>query len=334
MKVLCCPDKLKGVLPAAEAARALSEGAGRVPGIAPEELPLADGGEGTAEALALALGGEWRSAWVSDALGRSVEARFVLLPGRRAVIESAEAIGLWRLEREERDPIRATSAGLGELLVAAAEAGASEILVTLGGSATVDGGEGMRQALAGRSLDGVRLRAAYDVANPLLGVRGAARVFGPQKGASSEQVKKLERRLAAMKELRPFEDLPGAGAAGGLGAALAALGAELVPGIDLVLEAVAFRTRLAGTAVAITGEGSVDPTSSAGKVPGGVAAACAETGVPCVVFGGRVREGTEALYALGATAILSLSGRREHARDDLVALGEALGRLVAAFGPR
>ena len=334
MNVLCCPDKLKGVLSAAEAARALAEGAGRVPGIETEELPLADGGEGTGAALAAVLGGEWRFARVSDPLGRPVEARFALLPGARAVVESAEAIGLWRLERGERDPLRATSAGLGELLAAAVEAGATEILVTLGGSATVDGGAGMRAALAGRSLDSVRLRAACDVTNPLLGERGAARVFGPQKGATRDQVEELERRLAAMEELRPYAELPGAGAAGGLGAALAALGAKLVPGIELVLEAVGFLERLAGADLVVTGEGTVDETSAAGKVPGGVATACAAADVPCVVFGGRVRGGAEALYALGASAVFPLSGRRERAQRDLVDLGEALGRLVTALARR
>jgi glycerate kinase len=331
VRVLCCPDKLKGVLSAPEATAALAEGVSRA-GHDAVELPLADGGEGTGEAIAAAQGGSWHTARVSDALGRRVEARFLLLPGGRAVVESAQAVGLWRLAPSELDPIGASSAGLGELLLAAVDAGATEILVTLGGSATVDGGEGMRRALSVRGLDGVRLRAACDVTNPLLGPRGAARVFGPQKGASREQVVELEGRLAGMKEIAPYAELPGAGAAGGLGAAMAALGAELVSGIDLVLEAAGFRDRLAGCALAITGEGQVDEGSASGKVPAGVAAGCAAAGVPCVVFGGRVRGGTSALYALGATAIFALSGRREHARQDLEVLGEALARLVAAVG--
>ena len=330
MKVVCCPDSLKGVLPAHDAAAALARGLRRVGSIEPVRLPLADGGEGTAEALAAALGGEWRTARVRDALGRSVDARFLLLPGRRGVVESAEAIGLWRLDSAERDPMRASSEGLGELLLAAVDAGATELLVTLGGSATVDGGEGLRRALLGRSLRGAQLRAACDVTNPLLGKRGAARVFGPQKGATPAQVEALEERLAAMDELKPFATCPGAGAAGGLGAALAALGAELLSGIDLVLDAVDFDTRIRGAALVITGEGAVDATSSSGKVPGGVASACARGGVPCVVFGGQVRDGVHELYALGATAVLPLGGRRDRARSDLERLGEALGRLLSA----
>ncbi len=333
MKVVCCPDSLKGVLPAAGAAAALAEGFRRVPGVEPDELPLGDGGEGTVDALAAALGGEWRTAAVADALGRPVEARFLLLPAGRCVVESAQAIGLWRLRPEERNPMRASSFGLGQLLLAALEAGAREILVTLGGSATVDGGEGLRAALAGRGLGDVRLRAACDVRNPLLGERGAARVFGPQKGATPEQVEQLEQRLAAMDRLQPYADLPGAGAAGGLGAALAALGAELVSGIELVLEAVGFEQRIAGAALAVTGEGRVDATSAEGKTPGGVASACAAADVPCVVFGGLVEAGAAALYGLGASAIFPLSGRAERARDDLCELGEALGRLLVALSP-
>jgi glycerate 2-kinase len=331
MRIVCAPDTLKGVLSATDAAAALAGGVRRVDGLVAEELPLGDGGEGTGQALAAALGGEWRAVTVVDALGRPVEARFLLLPDGRAVVESAEAIGLGRLSRDELDPVRASSEGLGELLLAAADAGAREIVVTLGGSATVDGGEGLRRALAGRSLDRVALRAACDVTNPLLGRRGAARVFGPQKGATPAQVEELERRLAGMEELRPFAELPGAGAAGGLGAALAALGAELVPGIELVLEAVRFGERIEGAALVVTGEGRVDETSAAGKVAGGVASACAAAGVQCVVFGGRVRGGREALYKLGATAVFPLSGRRERAARDLADLGESLGRLVSGL---
>lgn len=331
MKILCCPDSLKGVLTAREAAQALATGVGRS-GITADELPLADGGEGTADALHAALGGEWRVVEVRDPLGRLVDARFLVLPGGHTVVESAEAIGLTRLAPSERDPLVATSAGLGQLLRAAADAGATEILVTLGGSATVDGGAGMRAELGDRGLPGVRLRAAYDVRNPLLGKRGAARVFGPQKGATPAQVEELERRLAAMEELAHVRELPGAGAAGGLGAALAALGAELVPGSQLVLETLGLRQRLTGMRLAITGEGRVDESSAEGKAPAGVAAACAAAGVPCVVFGGVVSGGAAALYELGASAVLRLSGEPSRAREDLIELGEALGRLTLALG--
>ena len=282
------------------------------------------------DALHGVLGGTWHAAEVSDPLGRRVEARLLLLPDGRAVVESAEAIGLWRLEAAERDPIAATSRGLGELLLAAAAAGARELLVTLGGSATVDGGAGVREVVRELPLP---TTVACDVRNPLLGERGAARVFGPQKGASPAQVEELEARLAAMEELAAVADQPGAGAAGGLGAALAALGARLVPGIELVLEAVGFGERLASGDLAVTGEGTVDRSSAEGKVPAGVAAACAALGVPCVVFGGVVEpDASGPLHEVGATAVLSLSGRPERAHGDLVDLGEALGRLAKAFG--
>ena len=325
---ICCPDKLKGVLSAAEAARALAAGFRRG-GVEADELPLADGGEGTADALYAALGGEWRQARVSDPLGREVEARFLLLPDGQAVVESADAIGLWRLGAHELDPMRATSRGLGELILAAWDAGASGVLVALGGSATVDGGEGMREVLDGLP---VPVTVACDVRNPLLGERGAARVFGPQKGASPAEVEELERRLAAIPQLAAVADLPGAGAAGGLGAALAALGAKLVPGVRLVLEAVGFEARVRGAVLAVTGEGAVDRSSAEGKTPAGVAAACRRAGVPCAVFGGRVESGSaRELYAAGATAVFSLSGAPERARDDLAELGEALARLLQAL---
>ena len=318
-KVVCAPDTLKEVLPAREAAAALASGFARV-GVAAEELPLADGGEGTADALHAALGGEWRAARVSDPLGREVEARFLLLPDGRAVVESAEAVGLRRLAQNERDPIHATSRGLGELIAAAVAAGATHVLVGLGGSATVDGGAGLREALPELP---VPVEAACDVRNPLLGERGAARAFGPQKGASRADVEELERRLAGMAELRAVADLPGAGSAGGLGAGLAALGARLVPGAELVLEAVGFRERIRGAALVVTGEGVVDESSAEGKTAGAVLSVCREEGVRCAVFGGRVE------FELEGAEMHSLSGDPERAREDLVALGEELGSSLA-----
>jgi len=302
------------VLSAREAARALAQGFARA-GVAADEVPLADGGDGTADVLHAALGGEWLEAEVSDPLGRPVSARFLLLPDGRAVIEAAEAIGLARLGAGELDPLAASSRGLGELILAAAPH-ARELLVALGGSATVDGGAGLREVLGELP---VTTRVACDVASPLLGDRGAARAFGPQKGASPEQVEELERRLAAMAELRPAADLPGAGAAGGLGAALAVLGAELMPGAELVLETVGFRKRIRGAAVVVTGEGVVDRTSGEGKAPGVALRACREEGVRCVVFGGRVLEG------LPGAEMRTLSGDPGRAADDLAALGEAVG---------
>lgn len=280
-------------------------------------MPVADGGEGTAEALHAVLGGDWFEAVVSDPLGRRVNARFLRLPDGRVVVESAEAIGLALLRPEERDPLRASSRGLGELVSAAVAAGAHELLVGLGGSATVDGGAGLREVLTSLSVE---TRVACDVSNPLLGERGAARAFGPQKGATPDQVEELERRLAGMEELRPFAALPGAGSAGGLGAAFASLGAELVPGAELVLAALLFRERIRGAALVVTGEGIVDRTTAEGKAPGVVLRLCREGGVRCVVFGGRVDE------PLPGAEMRALSGDPARARDDLGALGEELGR--------
>jgi glycerate 2-kinase len=313
-RALACPASLKGVLTAAAAAAALAEGLRRR-GVEAVELPVADGGEGTAEVLAAALGGEWRTATVSDPLGRPVQARYLLLPGRSAVVESAEAIGLSLLRREELDPLRASSRGLGELIRVALGERLSSLLVCLGGSATVDGGAGLREVID--SLP-VETMVACDVRNPLLGDRGAAQAFGPQKGATPAVVEELERRLAAIEELRPFRDIPGAGAAGGLGAAFAALGAELVPGAELVLELIGFRERVRDAALAVTGEGTVDRTSAEGKAPGAVVRVCRAEGVRCVLFGGRVEVPLE-----GAENV-PLSGDPARTREDLVDLGERL----------
>ena len=316
LKVVACPANLKGVLSATAAAAALAEGLRRG-GVEADELPVADGGEGTAGVLAAALGGEWREASVSDALGRAVRACYLLLPGRTAVVESAEAIGLGRLRTEELDPLRASSKGLGELIKVALGERPTSLLVCLGGSATVDGGAGMREVVDSLPVETV---VACDVSSPLLGERGAARAFGPQKGATPEAVEELENRIAAIKELAPVVDLPGAGAAGGCGAALAALGAELVPGAKLVLDLLRFRERLEGIALAVTGEGQVDRTTAEGKAPFAVLQSCRAEGVRCVVFGGRIEEPLE-----GAENI-ELSGDPARAREDLVELGEQLAK--------
>jgi glycerate kinase len=296
----------------------LAAGLRRVDGLSVGECPVADGGEGTADVLQRAHGGEWRTAVVSDPLGRPVAARWLLLPDRTAVVESAEAIGLGRLAEHERDPLVATSRGLGELMLATLAARPRGLLVCLGGSATVDGGAGLR-SVVGRWLQEIPIRVACDVRNPLLGERGAARVFGPQKGAAPDEVEELERRLAGMTELAAVATLPGAGAAGGLGAALAALGATLVPGGELVLDLVGFHEAAAGCGLVVTGEGTVDASSAEGKSTGAVAAACRALGIRCVAFGGRVEQ------PLPGTETRALSGRADQAAEDLVELGETLG---------
>jgi glycerate 2-kinase len=308
VRVLACPASLKGVLTAVEAAAALARGARRVAGVEVVELPVADGGEGTLEVLALARGGMWREVDVHDAFGRPRRARWLELDGGCAVVEAAEAIPF---DPRRLDPFAASSRGFGELVRAVGQPRA--LVVCLGGTANVDGGTGL--------LDVVRelpapTRVACDVRSPLA---DAARVFGPQKGASSAaDVEALEGRLLALTELAPYASLPGAGAAGGLGAALASLGAELVAGAELVLEEIGFDPR--GFDLVVTGEGLVDRTTGEGKAPGEVARRCAEAGVRCVVFGGRVTAPVD-----GAET-MELSGDPARAADDLAALGERLAR--------
>jgi glycerate kinase len=315
VSALACPASLKGVLGAVEAARWLATGL-RAAGIEARECPLADGGEGTAEVLSLALGGHWFGTAVPDQLGRLVTARYLMLPDGTAVVESAEAIGLAGLSADELDPWQASSRSLGELVADALERGPRSLLVCLGGVATVDGGAGMREVL--HSL-AVPTRVACDVRNPLLGSRGAARAFGPQKGATAEMVEALEARFASMEELAPFAGLPGAGAAGGLGAAFAALGAELVPGAELVLDLVGFRERLRGVDFAVTGEGTVDRSTFEGKAPGEALRVCREEGVRCELFGGVVAQ------APVGVSLHELSGDSARAAADLVELGRSFG---------
>jgi glycerate 2-kinase len=314
VSALASPASLKGVLTPTEAAAHLASGLRRV--ISAVEAPVADGGEGTAEVLHATLGGEWHTAPATDALGRPVEARWLRLPDGTAVVDSAEAVGLARLAPDELDPLRARSDGLGELLLAVLEERPSALVVGVGGTATVDGGVGLR-AVVGRRLHGITVRVACDVRNPLLGPRGAARVFGPQKGADAAAVARLEARLASLDELAAVRELPGAGAGGGLGAAFAALGAELCDGARLVLDAIGFDRLARGADLVVTGEGTVDATTFEGKAPGAVAERCARLGVRCELFGGLVRDGIDAH---------ALSGDPSRAAADLQALGERLGR--------
>jgi glycerate kinase len=303
VRALACPASLKGVLPARVAASALAEGLRSWADV--DELPVADGGEGTLDVLHAALGGEWRETAVPDAFGRPRRARWLALPSGAAAVEAAEVIPLDPLRL---DPFAASSRGLGELL--AAVGSPRELLVCLGGTANVDGGAGLRDVLDRLPAP---TRVACDVVVTLL---DAARVFAPQKGASAKDVAELERRLSDDTALAPFAELPGAGAAGGLGAALASLGAELMPGAPFVLDLVGFDP--AGYDLVVTGEGTVDVTTARGKVPGEIARRCAALGVRCVVFGGRIVE------ALPEVEIVALSGDPSRAREDLAFLGRIL----------
>lgn len=328
MRVVIAPDKFAGTLTAAEAAQAVARGwRRRRPDDELVLVPMADGGEGTLAVVAAAVpGAEQVTVEVADARGRPVEAAWLRLPDGRALVEAAQACGLSRLAPHERDPLTATSFGVGQLLAAAAAAGATEIVVGLGGSATVDGGAGMATALghrllradgngvkvggqhlgdivkivAGPSL-GVPVTVAVDVTNPLLGPEGAAAVFGPQKGAGPDDVVLLERGLATFADVverdlpgGPWRDLPGAGAAGGLGFALAAfVGARLAGGAAAVADLVGLDAALQGAGAVVTGEGSLDAQSDAGKAPTFVAARARAHGARAFAVAGRVQPGAD-----------------------------------------
>jgi glycerate kinase len=303
VRALACPASLKGVLSAHEAAAALAEGLRTWAEV--DELPVADGGEGTLDVLHSALGGEWREAEVSDAFGRPRVARWLVTADGTALLEAAEVIPL---DPERLDPFAASSRGLGEVIRAVGQP--RQLHIGLGGTANVDGGAGLREVLDELPAP---TRVAYDVGVPLV---DAARVFAAQKGASPDDVRELEVRLLAMEELAPYADLPGAGAAGGLGAAFASLGAELLPGAAFILDLVGFDP--GGYDLVVTGEGTVDRTTTRGKAPGEVARRCLAAGVRCVVFGGRISEAPSELE------VIPLSGDPTQARKDLVALGRLL----------
>jgi glycerate kinase len=325
MRVLVAPDKFRGTLTAPEAARAIATGWRRVrPDDVLVELPMADGGEGTLETLVEALGGEIATARVEGPLGDPVEAAFGLAEtsvGRTGIVEMARASGLALTSR--REPLRASTFGTGELIGSALEAGASRLVVCVGGSATTDGGAGMAQALGARLEDGLgrpiprggvgllelahidlsgmsrgarsaQVLAASDVDNPLTGPRGAARVFGPQKGATPEDVVLLDRALGHLAAVLhrdlavDVREVRGGGAAGGLGAGLVAfLGARIRPGLEVVMEAIGFADRLGDCDLVLTGEGRLDETSLSGKVVGGVLAAARDVDRPAAVLCGE-----------------------------------------------
>ena len=279
--VLVAPDKFKGTLSAAEVAAAIAAGL-REGGRDADELPGADGGEGTAAAL----GADPHPCVVQDPLGRTVEAEWGSLGDGTAVVEAASASGLWRLADDERDPWHATSAGTGELIRAAIDQGARHVIVGCGGTATVDGGAGMLRALGSRPR-GVRFTAVCDVRTPW---ERAAEVFGPQKGADPDTVARLRRRLAsrARRMRRDPRGTPMTGCGGGLAGALwSELGAELAPGTAYVLDATGFDARMRAAAFVVTGEGRLDASTLEGKAVAEVATRCRQAGVWCHAVVGR-----------------------------------------------
>jgi glycerate kinase len=360
-KIILAPNALKGSCTAAAAAAAMARGVARaLPDAALVQLPVADGGDGLAEVLNDVLDGETRSVRVHGPRFAPVDAALIWSPTHRtAVIEMALASGLTLLAEHARDATATTTLGTGELMRAALDLGAAHIIVGLGGSATNDGGIGMAQALGWRfpdaegqpvepvggrladiaridggskdpRLDKVRIEAVCDVDNPLTGPRGAARVYGPQKGAGPDQVAALDAGLAHLAALIERDlglkvaDLPGAGAAGGIGAGLVAFaGAELRPGAELVLDLLALDHHLEGADLVLTAEGRIDHQTAHGKAPAAVAARARARGVPCIAIAGGVGDDISALHDLGIDAVFSLC-RGPMSLDDAQANAKAL----------
>jgi len=307
------PDCFGGTLTAGEAASAIADGWRAT---APDDelllRPLADGGPGFVDVLHTALGGELHVVEVTGPLGTPVSARWLEHDGT-AYIEPADQRAEWCE--------RATTRGVGELVLAAS--GADTIVVGLGGSGTTDGGEGLLSVVTDVTS---RLVAASDVENPLLGPHGAAATFGPQKGASPEAVARLEAKLAGMERLRDVRDLPGAGAAGGLGAALLALGATVTSGAGLVRELTGLDAALAVADLAITGEGSFDWQSLRGKLVTAVASGASARGIPCLVLAGQVSVGRREAGSAGITDSYAVA---EHAGSVAAAMADPAGTLGA-----
>ena len=329
MRILIAPDKFKGALTARAVAKNIAKGLrAALPDAKIDIVAMADGGEGTAEAICQAHGGSWLKCKAHDPLGREMEARYAWIEdGELAVMEMSEVAGMRRLSESERDPVRATTFGVGEMILNAASRGANEIIIGLGGSATNDGGSGMARSLGfrfdceheheqeqekarerehvtglvnlsriekPRDLKLPKIIAAVDVQNPLLGKNGATRVFGPQKGASKGELNVLERALARLADVvaEEFEfdyrDSLGAGAAGGLGFGLMSFcGATIRPGFDVVAEAVGLPSKMKAVDVVITGEGSLDRQTLEGKTPAGVARLARKLGKKVFAIAGR-----------------------------------------------
>ncbi|MAB99042.1 MAG: glycerate kinase [Pseudomonadaceae bacterium] len=344
MKIVIAPDSFKESLSALEVAEAIAKGWASVyPDAEICLLPMADGGEGTVDALLAATGGERRECQVRGPLGAPVEAHWGWLAGNTAVIEMAAASGLHWVPSGQRDATVTSSYGTGELIREALDGGAKRIILGLGGSATNDGGAGLLQALGMRLLDrdgaelaaggaalaqlyqidmagldsrllGVQVDVAADVDNPLCGPRGASAVFGPQKGASPEQVASLDAALQSMANVvaatlgEDFSQVPGVGAAGGLGfAAKAFLRAGFRPGIELVAELSGLAEAVQGADLVITGEGRLDAQSLHGKTPVGVARVAQAAGVPVIALAGSLGEGYQRMYPVGIDAAFSLA---------------------------
>ncbi len=360
-KILLVPDSFKGTLSSRQVCQVMAGQLRRFfPQAQVKSIPVADGGEGSVEAFLAAAGGERRTRTVTGPFGEPVEAFYgVLGDGRTAVIEMAACAGL-PLAEGRLNPERATTYGVGELLLAAKEAGCTKAILGLGGSCTNDGGVGAAAALGAKftradgaafiptggtlgeiaaldvspvaqALQGMELTAMCDIDNPLYGDAGAAAVFAPQKGADAAMVARLDAGLRHLGQVsarclgRDFSHLPGAGAAGGLGFGMAAFcGAQLRMGIDAVLDAVGFDSLLPGTDVVFTGEGKIDSQSARGKVVSGVAVRCRKAGVPVVAVVGQIGQGFEEMYQQGLTAVFSINRAAQPFAESRFHAGENL----------
>jgi len=369
MRIVVAPDSFKGALTAAQAAAAIADGVRDIrPDAETVPRPMADGGEGTVEAVLTALDGRRQTATVADPLGRPVEAGWGWVPDRRlAVIEMAAASGLPLLADAERDPTRTTTFGTGQLIAAALDRGAAEIVIGLGGSATVDAGTGILAALGARLLDadgrdlearggslravarldtagldprlrGVALTLATDVTNPLLGPDGAARVFGPQKGLAPDRVDDVEAAMAHFAGVvmettgRDARDAPGSGAAGGIAFLLrSVLDVAVRDGIALVAELAGLGEAVRGADLVVTGEGKLDSQSLYGKVPVGVARIARNAGVPAAAFAGAVEGDPAAFRAEGLAAVVPLPDRPMTLDQAMAETGPLLRRAAARF---
>lgn len=360
-KILLVPDSFKGTLSSRQVCQVMAGQLRRFfPQAQVKSIPVADGGEGSVEAFLAAAGGERRTRTVTGPFGEPVEAFYGILgDGHTAVIEMAACAGL-PLAEGRLNPERATTYGVGELLLAAKEAGCTKAILGLGGSCTNDGGAGAAAALGAKftradgtafvptggtlgeiaaldvspvaqALQGMELTAMCDIDNPLYGEAGAAAVFAPQKGADAAMVARLDAGLRHLGQVsarclgRDFSHLPGAGAAGGLGFGMAAFcGAQLRMGIDAVLDAVGFDSLLLGTDVVFTGEGKIDSQSARGKVVSGVAARCRKAGVPVVAVVGQIGQGFEEMYQQGLTAVFSINRAAQPFAESRLHAGENL----------
>ncbi len=361
MRIIVAPDSFKESLTAYQAAQSISQGIKKVfPTAQVVQVPLSDGGEGLTESLITAASGRFIDVLVTGPLGDTVQARYGILE-RTAVIEMAAASGLPLLPRVQRNPLLTTTRGTGELILAALDAGCERMIIGIGGSATNDGGAGMAQALGAKLLDSsgqeispgaqgllalskielseldprlakTKVMVACDVENPLYGLNGAAYVYGPQKGASLEMLPLLDKALKNMAQVisRDLQikvhDIPGAGAAGGLGAGLMAfVGGKLCSGIELVLDILGFEAMLAaGADLVITGEGSINAQSLYGKVPVGVARLAKKYNLPVLALVGQIGSGEEEIHAVGIDAIMSMAPGPISLEESITRAGELL----------